>query len=53
MAEETLQGKPVSPGIAIGPVFLYTHDEIDVPQDQIQASDVARELSVTLKPAKK
>ena len=46
MAEETLQGKPVSPGIAIGPVFLYTHDEIDVPQDQIQASDVARELSV-------
>lgn len=45
MGEEVLRGKPISDGIAIGKVFLYTHDSIAIPQERIQGSDVPRELS--------
>ena len=45
MGGEILLGKPVSPGIAIGSAFLYTHSPIEIPQGLIPEADVESELS--------
>lgn len=41
---ETITGISAAPGIAIGRVFIYSHDTPAIPRYEIAAEDVAREM---------